>query len=180
MLSPNMIKKTIQQAKKAYNNGNYLQAADLFAQAGKNYAEIGDEVNLAEMKNNQSVALLMTGHAKAALEAASGTEVIFQGIQDRQREALAIGNQAAALEEMGQNEAALEKYILSASLLKNHDENEMRPYILKKISNLQLKSGDQIGALAAMNSALSEQTKLSAKERFLKKIIHLPFKFQKK
>ena len=62
------------EGKQEYGKGNYLAAADLFSQAAQAYTSAQDELNAAEMKNNQSVALLQAGKAKEALQATDGTE----------------------------------------------------------------------------------------------------------
>ena len=67
-----------EKGKQEYELGNYLAAADLFSQAAQAHTSIQDELNAAEMKNNQSVALLQGGKAKEALQATEGTEDIFQ------------------------------------------------------------------------------------------------------
>ena len=51
------------QAKRTYQAGDYLQAAQEFAEAASAYADVGDALMSAEMKNNQSVALLRAGQA---------------------------------------------------------------------------------------------------------------------
>ena len=71
-----------EQGKKEYGQGNYAVAADLFRQAAQGYASMQDELNAAEMKNNQSVALLQAGKAKEALQATDGTETTFQKAND--------------------------------------------------------------------------------------------------
>ena len=87
-----------ERGKQEYEKGKYLSAADLFSQAAQAYASAKDELNAAEMKNNQSVALLQAGKAKEALQATDGTEEIFQQTGDLKRQGIAISNRAAALE----------------------------------------------------------------------------------
>jgi hypothetical protein len=53
-----------EKGKKEYEAGNYIAAADLFSQAAQAYISKADELNAAEMKNNQSVALLQAGKIK--------------------------------------------------------------------------------------------------------------------
>ena len=87
-----------EQGKKEYETGNYVAAADLFSQAAQAYTSVQDELNAAEMKNNESVALLQAGKAREALQATEGTEEIFQKANDIKRQGIAISNRAAALE----------------------------------------------------------------------------------
>ena len=67
-------------------------------QAAQAYTSAKDELNTAEMMNNQSVALLQAGKAKEALQATEGTEDIFQKAGDIKRQGIAVSNRAAALE----------------------------------------------------------------------------------
>jgi tetratricopeptide (TPR) repeat protein len=96
------VKPTVlaEQGKQEYEQENYLAAAERFSQAAQAYALMNDERNAAEMKNNQSVALLQAGKAKEALQATEGTEEIFQKAGDVKRQGIAVSNRAAALEGM--------------------------------------------------------------------------------
>jgi tetratricopeptide (TPR) repeat protein len=86
------------KAKQEYALGNYSAAADMFSQAAQAYSAARDELNAAEMKNNQSVALLQAGKAREALQATDGTEAIFQQAGDVKRQGITVANRAAALE----------------------------------------------------------------------------------
>jgi tetratricopeptide (TPR) repeat protein len=77
--------------KEEYGKGNYKAAASLFAQAARAYTSRQDELNAAEMKNNESVAWLQAGKAKEALQATDGTEEVFQKEGDLKRQGLAVG-----------------------------------------------------------------------------------------
>ncbi len=98
------------KAKQIYQAGDYLQAAQAFAEAASAYASSGDAAMSAEMKNNQSVALLLSGDAQAALEAAEGTETIFAASNDYRRQGMALANQASALEALKRRKDAIEFY----------------------------------------------------------------------
>ena len=67
-----------EQGKQEYEKGNHASAAGFFMQAAQVYKNSQDDLNAAEMMNNQSVALLQAGKAKEALQATEGTEEIFQ------------------------------------------------------------------------------------------------------
>lgn len=164
------------QAKEVFESGNFIEAAKLFGSAQKEYQVNGDRLMAAEMANNCSVARLKAGDGHGALEAALNTEEVFAEAGDLHRQALALGNQAAAYEALGKIKLAIEKYQISADLLKQTGDKELRSYVLKNLSALQLRSGDQLQAMATMEAALDNQKKLSFKERFLKKLLRLPFK----
>jgi hypothetical protein len=94
---------------------------------------------------------------------------------DFRRQSLALGNQAAALEALNQTDEALQKYNQCADLLKQTGEPDYRAHVLKSISALQMKTGHQLEALASMNAALDNKKQLSLQERFIKKLIRIPF-----
>lgn len=167
-------------ANKAYQVGDYEEAAKLFENASKMYAEAGDAVNAAEMANNRSVALLQNGNTQEALEAAQGTEQVFAQAGDTRRQAMAIGNQAAALEAMGRNDEALTRYWECSDLLKQIGEKEYRAIVLKSISALQVRTGHHVEALASMEAALENQNKLSLQDRLLKGLLQVPLRMMKR
>ncbi len=167
-------------AEKAYHAGQLPQAAALFEQAAGLYTAAGNPVKAAEMANSQSVVLLRSGDAQAALNACSGTDRIFAQAGEIQKQALALGNQAAALEALNRLDEALDLYRQSSDLLKQTGDQEHRAYVLKSISALQIRTGHQLEGLASMEAALENKKKLSLQERILKKIIHVPFQMLKR
>ena len=164
-----------QQGQSVYKAGDYEQAAEIFGKAAESYAARDDALNAAEMNNNRSVALLQAGDAAAALQAAEGTDATFAAGGDPHRQAMALGNQAAALESLGRLKESLERYQASSDLLKQLDDREMRSYVLKRISSLQMRLGHQLESLAAMDVALDSQPHLSLREKILKKLLGIPF-----
>jgi len=166
----------VKQAEQAYRAGKYADAASLFEQAALAFSQSGDELKAAEMANNRSVALLQSGNGQGALDAATGTEQVFAQAGDLQRQALALGNQAAALEALNRLEDALARYRQSSELLKQIGDTENRAAVLKSISTLQIRTGHQVEALAAMEVALDNTKKLSLRERMLKKLIAIPMR----
>lgn len=170
------LENTIESGNKAYQKGDYPSAANYFEKAWAFYSSSDDVINAAEMANNLSVARLKMKDGEGALTAALGTEKVFQEIQDIRREAIALGNQAAALEFLGESERALELYEKCSVLLKETDEKELRAYVLSGISAIQLKTGKQFQAMASMDAALENKNKLSLKEKFLQKLLKVPFR----
>ena len=130
-----------EQGKQEYEQGAYLAAADLFSQAAQSYASTKDPLNAAEMKNNQSVALLQAGKAKEALQATDGTEEIFQKAGDIKRQGIAVSNRAAALEGMKKWKEALAEYDRAASLFEQIGAGDMHSIVRKAAANLNLKHG---------------------------------------
>jgi len=130
-----------EKGKKEYEGGKYLAAADLFSQAAQAYESAKDELNAAEMKNNQSVALLQAGKAKEAFESTDGTEDIFQKAGDIKRRGIAVSNRAAALEGLKKLNEALAEYDRAASLFEQAGEGDMHSVVRKAAANLNLKRG---------------------------------------
>jgi tetratricopeptide (TPR) repeat protein len=176
MGSADNIQSIIKQAQARYKAGDFLPAGELFRQAAESYRQLGDESNAAEMMNNYSVALLKSGRAAEALEATLGTDQVFAAANDARRQALALGNQGAACEALGDFQRAIALYSQSADLLKDTDDPDLRAHVLGSLSALQLKTGDQLQSLATMHIALQTKPDLSLKERILKKLIQVPFR----
>ncbi len=130
-----------EDGKTEYQKGNFRAAAGLFSRAAQAYATAKDELNAAEMKNNESVALLQAGKAKDALDATAGTEEIFQKAGDIKRQGIAVGNRAAALEGMKKWQEALAEYDRAASLFERAGEGDMHSIVRKAAANLNLKRG---------------------------------------
>jgi tetratricopeptide (TPR) repeat protein len=131
----------VESGKSAYGKGNFKAAAGLFSQAARAYASMQDELNAAEMRNNESVAWLQAGKAKEALQATDGTEVIFEKAGDMKRQGIAISNRAAALEALNKWKEALAEYDRAASLLEQAGEGDMHSIVRKAMANLNLKRG---------------------------------------
>ena len=168
-----------QEAQAEYEKGNYLSAVSLFKAAADGFSSIEDELSAAEMANNQSVALLQVGDAKSALELAMGTDLIFASKGDVKRQAMAIGNQATALEKLEQLDEAIEAYLKSGELLASVGEYELRAYVFQAISALQLKRGRYLEAYAVMKAGVMEVKKPNLTQRLLKSLMDVPFRFIK-
>ncbi len=166
----------IQEAKKAYENKEYRQAAELFQNVAEQQISLGDPLMEAEMKNNCSVAWLQAGEPQKSLAVVLGTDQVFAEANDPRRQAMALGNQAAALEALGSLSEAMDKYQTAADIFKDIHEEDLRAYVLKNLSALQLRTGDQLQAIASMHTALENKKKLGLKEKFLKKFLRIPFK----
>src|SRR3989337_1659580 len=147
-----------EQGKQAFAAKNFDQAASLFAEAASAYVAQDDVLNAAEMKNNLSVALLQAGKAKAALEAAAGTDENFARAGDVKRQAMAFGNQAAALEALKKPDQALDAYERSAALFAEAGEGEMRSIVLQSAAALKLRRGKMLDSALAMIGSV-ESTK---------------------
>jgi len=103
----------------------------------------------------------------AALAAVSGTPETFHDLGDRLREAQATANLAASHEGAGHVPEAMELFEKAIDLFGELDEKENRAACFKKLAGLQLKHGQQMQAMASMQSGLDLSPKLSAREKAL-------------
>jgi tetratricopeptide (TPR) repeat protein len=156
------------QGKRAFQNKKFIEAADLFQQAAKGYTLGRAGLLAAEMMNNASVAFLQAGKAHEALEAAQGTDEIFASANDIKRQAIALGNQAAALEELAKHDEAIEKYEQSANLFNQIGEGDLRAMVLKSSAAIKLKTGKITDSAFRMIGSLEAKNNPSFFERILK------------
>ncbi len=159
------------QAKRTYQAGDYLQAAQAFAEAAAAYANLGDSLMSAEMKNNQSVALLLFGEKQAALEAVEGTESIFAGSKDYRRQGMALANQASALEGLKRTKDAIDCYKRAGEALENANEGDLRAGVMQLLAMLYLRRFKLYDAVIALQSGLAGVKNPTSKQRLMKKIL---------
>jgi len=162
-----------EQGKQEYEQGAYLAAADLFSQAAQTYLSAKDELNAAEMKNNQSVALLQAGKAKEALQATDGTEAVFQKAGDVKRQGVAVSNRAAALEGMRQWQDALTEYDRAASLFEQIGEGDMHSIVRKAAANINLKRGRIVDSQMDVYDSLRLVEKPTLTQRLMKFLMRI-------
>ena len=134
-------KTLAEQGKQEYAKGAFLFAANKFSQAAQVYQDIQDALNAAEMKNNESVALVKAGKAEAALQATEGTEAIFQKAGDLKRQGIAIANRAAALEGLKKLNEAVAEYNRAADIFEQLGEGDMHSVVRKASAEIFLKRG---------------------------------------
>ena len=156
-----------EKGKDEYAKGNHASAANLFLQAAQTYQSAQDDLNAAEMLNNQSVALLQAGKAKEALAATEGTEEVFQKAGDLKRQGIAVGNRAAALEGLKKVDEALAEYERAASLLEEAGEGDMHSVVRKAAANLNLKRG----RITAAQMDVYDSMRLVEKPNFTQRIM---------
>jgi tetratricopeptide (TPR) repeat protein len=161
------------KAKQEYEQGNYPTAAQMFSQAAKAYSAARDELKAAEMKNNESVALLQAGKAKEAFQATDGTEAIFEQAGDLKRQGVAVANRAAAFEGMKKWKEALAEYDRAASLLEQAGEGDMHSMVRKSAANLNLKLGRMTDSQMDVLDSIRLTEKPTLAQRILKFLIRI-------
>ncbi len=169
------IQKTTEEGFEAFKAGRFTEAAHSFGLAATWYAEQGDLAMQAEMANNQSVAFLKANLPEEALRTAMGTDQIFANQNDRRREGIALANQAAAMEALGNLDRSTHLYRRSAEQLKQAGETQLRIISLQLLSTAHFRQGHFWEALGVKRQVLEEKETLSVPERILKKLLGAVF-----
>ena len=81
----------VAHAREIYNKGDYKQAAHEFSVARKSFETQNLPIKVAEMANNQSVALLKSGNPQGALDIVLGTEIVFEKENERKAKVACMG-----------------------------------------------------------------------------------------
>lgn len=161
------------QGKQVYKTGDFQKAAALFLKAEEAYKTQNKAVLAAEMANNRSVALLQAGDASGALAACQDTDKVFESAGDVLREGLALGNQAAALKELGKKKESLKLFRLAAARLEKAGDKENLAVVHKTIAALEMECGDNLGAMSSMLDALRSTEKLTWRQKLMRWLFSL-------
>lgn len=157
-----------EEGKRAFAKGRYPEAIRAFEEAAKGFTLAGDTLNSAEMQNNLSVSLLKDNQPQRAFDAAAGTDKTFEAAGDAKRQAMALGNQAAALEALKKYDEALAMYEQAANLFAETGEGDLRSITLKSIAAIRLKQGKLNDAGMEMLGSLGAAQKPTLLQRILK------------
>jgi tetratricopeptide (TPR) repeat protein len=161
------------QAMKAYHAKEFLEAARLFDLAANGFSEIADPLNAAEMKNNQSVALLQAGNAMESFNVVQGTDKVFAEAGDHKRQAMALANMGAALADLKKNDDAIKMYEESSAILKELGEKDLRADVQRSLSVLRVKKREFTDAVMEMQEGMMGVEKPTLKQRILKKLLFM-------
>ncbi|MBT3189816.1 MAG: hypothetical protein HN736_12800 [Anaerolineae bacterium] len=162
-----------QKGKKAFEEGDFENAIHFFSEAAKTYIKEEKTLDAAEAQNNLSVAFLQADKAKEAFEAAKGTDTLFADANDLFRQAMALGNQAAALDALGQKDEALSLYEKSAALFGEINKGDYQEIVLKSIAAIKLRSGKLQDSAYTMLDSLGAVKKPNLFQRFLNFILRI-------
>ena len=160
-----------ERAKCIYQTGDFYAAVQAFAEAASAFAKAGDLPMSAEMKNNQSVALLRDNQAQAALEAAWGTEFIFVEAGDNRRQGMALANQASALVALKRFKEAIDFYTRAGEALEKAGEVDFHLEVMQLLSVLYLRRLKFFDAVIALQSGLAAVKHPTPRQRFMKKLL---------
>ncbi|MEL7591446.1 MAG: tetratricopeptide repeat protein [Anaerolineaceae bacterium] len=154
-----------------YNRKRYDAAITGFEECLAHFESVADELGAAEARNNLSVTHLGMKNPQQAFDEVSKTAEIFARHGDRKREGMAIANTAAALEALGRREEALELYEQVLEIFKELGEKEMRASILRRVSDLQLKTKRGYQAIASMEAAFDQGDKPHIKDSVFRRVL---------
>lgn len=163
-----------EEAKDLYRTGKFQQAAEGFSQAAAFYLDRGKNLLAAEMRNNQSVALLKAKKHRLALDAVLGTDEVFLGAGDLLKQGMALANQATALQDLGEKQKAIDDFGRAAEIFKNSGEKEMYLQTMQSISALKLKTRNLPGALFSMQEGLEGLEKPNLRQKLLRGLLRIP------
>ena len=127
------------------------------------------------MANNRAVALLQAGAPQAAYEAVAETVARFAQAGDRRRQAMALGNRAAALEALGRLEEAEADYRASAALFEELGEAELLATVQQALAALLLRRQRPLEALSTIQTALEERP-LTLRQRVLRGLMRMAYR----
>jgi len=170
-LSP---KQLLNEGQVGYKRGDYLSAAHAYEAAADGFRTMGEELAAAEALNNASVAYLQAGDSESAYRMVEPTVAVFTAAGDLRRQGMASGNLGAALESLGRLEEAIDAYHISADLLKQAGDRDMRAHVLQSLSALQLRTGRQMEALTTMQFGLEGMDQPTLAQRALKRLLQMP------
>jgi len=159
------------QAKLAFERGDFPAAITAFDEAARLFEADGDDLMNAEMKNNLCVAYLQEKKNSQALGAVEGTDKVFANAGDLRRQGMALANKAAALQALKRKEEAVEFYEQSAAVLEKAGEPDLRADVFQALASLEVSRGKMVDAVTAMQSGLMGIEKPTLKQRILKKLL---------
>jgi tetratricopeptide (TPR) repeat protein len=160
-----------ENAKQSYQAGDLPAAIAGFSAAAAAYAGEGDPAMAAEMKNNQSVAMLRDKQPQAALDAAWGTEGVFMETGDTRREGIALANQASALVALKRHKESIDYYSRAGAALEKAGEFDFRLEVMQLLATLHLRRFKIFDAIIALQSGLAGIKNPTPRQRFMKKLL---------
>ena len=172
--NPNNLHPQELEGKEYYAEKKYSLAADAFSLAAQDYSNQGKILLAAEMRNNQCVSHLLAKNPSQALNAVIGTADLFKEEGDLLKQAMAIANEATALKDLGDNQQAIEKFLLAASIFDDINEPKLHLQTQQSISALKFKTRNLPGALYSMQEGLEGLEKPSLRQKILLRLLRIP------
>jgi tetratricopeptide (TPR) repeat protein len=166
--------KVASQAKKAFKEKRYSDALGGFYAAREGYLLDQDELRAAEMSNNLCVVMLQIDRPNEALKIVEDTPALFLEKGDEAHAAMAYGNLASALEACGNIDGAVSALQEAIDGFRRIDDQENLLYSAKALSELQLRQGKALEAVATMQTGLENQKGLGLRRRLLRRLLDIP------
>lgn len=167
---------TAKEALAAFNQTNFLQAANLFGKAAEEYANENKPLLSAEMKNNQSVAFIQADQPQSALDCLDGVVQQFEAAQDQYKAGLTYGNLATAHQALDNLDQAKEYCFKAADYLREGDHSEEYTMIMNMLVSIQMKQGKLFDAAASAHLFIDQIPHPTFRQRLLK-IVYKIYKF---
>lgn len=162
------------EGKSLYQAKKFLPAAESFLQAAEEYADSGNVLLAAEMRNNCCVSLLLAKKPRQALEAVQGTSETFLEAGQITKAGMALANQATALKDIGERDKAMDAFSRAGDLFGSADEGELYLQTMQSVSSLKLQSRDLTGAMFTMQKGLEGIKNPTMRQKLLKKLLKIP------
>jgi tetratricopeptide (TPR) repeat protein len=159
-----------------YQEGDFEGAIAHFMQARQAYESAGDQPKSLEVRNSLGVTLVRAGRPAEALRVVEGTAQGFEELGDRSNAAKAYGNLATAQEACGDHAAAEASYRLAADRFAELGDRDNHNLTMKALSQLQLRRGQPLMAALSMQSALEDKPNPGLRERWLLRLLKVPFR----
>jgi tetratricopeptide (TPR) repeat protein len=161
----NQIEVISKKAFADYKKKDFSSAVEGFRACVDFFTNANSPNDMAEMKNNLSVALLELKDPEAAYQSALGTDLVFQSLGNKKSQAMALANLGTALNALGKKEEALAHFEQSSELFKEVGEKLLRATVLRKISDLQISTGKPLQAIASIQASYNQKDKKTLKEK---------------
>jgi tetratricopeptide (TPR) repeat protein len=160
-----------ENADRVYQEGDFENAARLYGEAASVFQAQGDPVTAAEMKNNQSVSFLQLKDAQSAYDAAAGTAEIFAAAGDFRRQGIAFANEATALQALNRLDQAIEKYLQSAEVFKQANEEQLRSSVMQAVAGIYLRRFKISEAMNYLSYSVADLKQPTLKQKIIKALL---------
>ena len=154
-------------AKKLYDAGQLNDALRAFEQARAAFVAQGDEANAAAVANDLGVVYYRAGRRDDARQVLQDALAAFEKLGNVPGQAKAIGNLARLMDQAGDKEGAEKNYQRAAELFHQAGEKGLEADTDRALSQMQLRRGRWLEALATYDRALAAKGGSGALRAFL-------------
>ncbi|MHC1741315.1 MAG: tetratricopeptide repeat protein [Anaerolineaceae bacterium] len=160
------ISELSEKAKSEFQKNNFKEAVADFQTCLDLLLPLNNPLDIAEMKNNLCVALLRNSQFQEALNIVLGTDLIFSQAGEIQKQGIALANIASVYEALKEYDLAAQAYAQAIECFKQSGDKKLRSITLRSLSDLQLRSGKQLQAIASLQASYSEKPQAKFKDKF--------------